>query len=47
VTDLRLGESFDVAVGVNDPLEVFHHPYAYAASPVRDVDRRLAGSARA
>jgi hypothetical protein len=32
VSDLRQGESFEVAVGSADPLEVFHHPYAYAAS---------------
>lgn len=32
VSDPRRGESFEVAVGSADPLEVFHHPYAYAAS---------------
>jgi hypothetical protein len=32
VGDLRRGESFEVAVGSADPLEVFHHPYAYAAA---------------
>jgi hypothetical protein len=31
VTDARQGESFEVAVGKNNPLEVFRHPYAYAA----------------
>jgi hypothetical protein len=33
VTDVRRGESFEVAVGSANPLEVFHHPYAYATSP--------------
>jgi hypothetical protein len=32
VTDLRQEESFEVAVGCADPLDVFHHPYAYATS---------------
>jgi hypothetical protein len=31
VSDARLGESFEVEVGGNNPLDVFHHPYAYAA----------------
>jgi hypothetical protein len=30
VSDARLGESFEVAVGKANPLEVFYHPYAYA-----------------
>ena len=38
VSDLRRGESFEVAVGNADPLEVFHHPYAYAVSPVVCAD---------
>lgn len=36
VTDVRLGESFEVAVGSANPLQVFYHPYAYATSPARD-----------
>jgi hypothetical protein len=32
VQDTRTGETFEVPVGDNDrPLDVFHHPYAYAA----------------
>ena len=39
VQDTRTGETFEVPVGDNDrPLDVFHHPYAYAA-----VRRDLAG----
>jgi hypothetical protein len=30
VSDVRLGESFEVAVGRANPLEVFYHPFAYA-----------------
>lgn len=36
VTDVRKGESFEVAVGSADALEVFHHPYAYATSLARE-----------
>lgn len=32
VSDTRQGESFELAVGSADPLDVFHHPYAYATS---------------
>jgi hypothetical protein len=31
VSDVRLGETFEVAVGKANPLEVFYHPYAYAS----------------
>ena len=32
VEDTKTGEMFDVAIGDDDrPLDVFHHPYAYAA----------------
>ena len=34
VEDTKTGEVFDVPVGDDDrPLDVFHHPYAYAAMP--------------
>ena len=32
VTDARLGASFEVEVGGHNPLDVFHHPFAYAAA---------------
>jgi hypothetical protein len=32
VEDIKTGEMFDLPVGDDDrPLDVFHHPYAYAA----------------
>jgi hypothetical protein len=31
VEDARVGEAFEVPVGSAKPLDVFHHPYAYAA----------------
>jgi hypothetical protein len=30
VTDARTDEAFEVPVGKERPLEVFHHPFAYA-----------------
>lgn len=30
VSDVRLGEAFEVPVGSAKPLDVFYHPYAYA-----------------
>ena len=36
VTDVRQGESFEVQVAGASPMEVFHHPYAYAASLAGD-----------
>ena len=36
VTDTRTGEAFELLVGEGErALEVFHHPYAYAARPQR------------
>ena len=32
VSDAKSGEAFELAVGSESPLEVFNHPYAYAAS---------------
>ena len=32
VSDARSGETFELAVEGESPLEVFNHPYAYAAS---------------
>lgn len=32
VSDARTGDSFELTVGTENPLEVFNHPYAYAAS---------------
>jgi len=37
VSDVRQGESFEVAVGGADPLDVFHHPYAYTTSLAREA----------
>jgi hypothetical protein len=31
VCDEKTGESFELPVGEANPLDVFHHPYAYAA----------------
>lgn len=31
VLDSRTGDAFELAVGDDSPLEVFDHPYAYAA----------------
>ena len=31
VRDLRTGEAFELAAGARDAMDVFHHPYAYAA----------------
>jgi hypothetical protein len=40
VQDTKTGETFEVPVGAGDrPLDVFHHPYAYAARR-----RNLAGA---
>ena len=34
VTDTKTGEAFELPVGKDErALEVFHHPYAYAAQP--------------
>jgi hypothetical protein len=32
VLDARSGDAFELAVGSENPLEIFNHPYAYAAS---------------
>ena len=32
VTDSKLGETIIVPVEAENPLEVFHHPFAYAAA---------------
>lgn len=32
VYDASIDASFDVAVGEESPLDVFHHPFAYAAA---------------
>jgi hypothetical protein len=32
VTDARSGQSFDVPVADDNPMDVFHHPFAYAAA---------------
>jgi hypothetical protein len=31
VLDWRTGEAFDIAADAHDAMDVFHHPYAYAA----------------
>jgi hypothetical protein len=31
VRDWRTGEAFDLPAGAHDAMDVFHHPYAYAA----------------
>jgi hypothetical protein len=31
VRDARTGEAFELPVGEDSPLEVFYHPFAYAA----------------
>ena len=33
VTDTKTGEAFELSVREGDALDVFHHPYAYAARP--------------
>jgi len=39
VVDARAGESFELVLGEGDqPLDVFQHPYAYAALRGLDVD---------
>ena len=41
VDDAKTGDSFTVAVGLRErALDVFHHPYAYAA--LRGIDTRAA-----
>ena len=30
VSDEKTGDQFEIAVGSRSPLDVFHHPYAYA-----------------
>jgi hypothetical protein len=38
VTDTKTGEAFELPVREGEhALEVFHHPYAYAARPLRRV----------
>jgi phage FluMu protein gp41 len=32
VRDLRTGDAFDVAADARNAMDVFHHPYAYAAA---------------
>ena len=32
VSDTKSGDTFELAVGTDSPLEVFNHPYAYAAA---------------
>jgi hypothetical protein len=45
VTDSKQGESFSVLVGEGErPLDVFHHPYAYAA--LHGVDTEATGPER-
>ena len=31
VRDSRTGEAFELAAGADDAMDVFHHPFAYAA----------------
>lgn len=39
VTDTRTGDAFSLPVGDDErPLDVFHHPYAYAAAHGVDTD---------
>lgn len=43
VNDTKTGEAFEVPVGDGDrPLDVFHHPYAYAARRGRAGEPSLA-----
>ena len=42
VLDSRTGDSFELAAGDDRPLDVFYHPYAYAAH--RGIDYRVARS---
>ncbi len=38
VADTKAGETFELVLGEGDrPLDVFHHPYAYAAARGMDV----------
>jgi hypothetical protein len=40
VVDAKAGETFELVLGEGDrPLDVFHHPYAYAAVRGLDVGR--------
>ena len=32
VSDEKTGERFEIAVGSRSPLDVFHHPFAYATA---------------
>jgi hypothetical protein len=38
VFDAKTGDAFDIDVGRHEAMDVFHHPYAYAAD--RGVSRR-------
>jgi hypothetical protein len=45
VEDTKIGEAFELAVGPGQrTLDVFHHPYAYAAD-TRDPERRATQTA--
>ena len=37
VRDERTGEAFDLPAEAHDAMEVFHHPFAYAAAAGLDV----------
>jgi hypothetical protein len=40
ITDTKTGEAFELPVGEGErALDVFHHPYAYAARPKRGLSR--------
>jgi hypothetical protein len=44
VSDARSGGAFELAVGTESPLEIFNHPYAYAAS--RGIEPALGSRSR-
>ena len=47
VDDGKTGDAFELTVGDGDrALDVYQHPYAYAARPRQRVDERLPGGAQ-
>jgi len=44
VADSRAGDSFELSIGAENPLDVFDHPFAYAAFRRLEHDVRLGGA---
>ena len=38
VSDARTGDRFELRIHAADALDAFHHPFAYAPPPLREID---------